>query len=502
MSASTVDWKDELRLSPTPVMVGLVALCVVAWYLGEPLDAWPRIELLLLAVLFGSLVAWLLYRWKPLVGNCVLLVGLSGLVWVLRAWLGWSGFLPVLAVLTALSAALIGTTGSAAMAAGTSMLLLIGWRLGVTMVGPEELASTLVAMWVMVGIMVAVYQPMRQFYEQVMVYHQQSQGLVERARDRQAELHQAFEDLAQANRQLTLFNEKWAGLRAMAEEAERAKTAFLSRVSHEFRTPLNMIIGIAELMVEAPETLDAEIPPTIRRHLQTLHRNAEHLARMVNDVLDLSQIQAGKLALHREQADLAGIVKEAIEVVSPLITQKGLQLAVDIPEELPPVYCDPTRILQVILNLASNAARYTEQGRVIVRVAAGDGEVTVSVADTGPGIPPRDAERIFEPFSQGTSPAALRKGGSGLGLSISKQFVEMHDGRLWLESRVGEGSTFAFTLPLSPLAGPIAGPGRWNRRGGGWAPLTAEPACRAPQAARGHLRPDGPPGSALCPLRR
>ncbi|MGC9360970.1 MAG: ATP-binding protein, partial [Anaerolineae bacterium] len=287
---------------------------------------------------------------------------------------------------------------------------------------------------------------------------ERAQQLLDEARRRRGELHQALDDLAHANRQLALANENLAALRRVAEDAQRAKAAFVSKVSHEFRTPLNMIIGLADLPVSHPELYEAPLPPTLLEDLRIVRRNSQHLLSMVNDVLDLSQVEAGQLALYRENVDLSALLRESAEVVTPLLTKKGLSLSLDI-EDAMMVYCDPTRIRQVVLNLVSNAARFTEQGGIAVEARRKQGTVVVAVSDTGPGIPPEDAERIFEPFYQ--SKRQQRQGGTGLGLSISRQFVEQHGGRMWLETAVGEGSTFRFALPTSDAGRPRVGADRW-----------------------------------------
>jgi len=320
----------------------------------------------------------------------------------------------------------------------------------------------------MLGVMVAVYRPVRHIARWSWEYYQRAQGLLEEARDRRAVLEQALDDLAHANRQLALAGERLAALRLVAEEAEKAKAAFVTKVSHEFRTPLNMIIGLVGLMVESPEVYGQEIPPAVSEDLRIVRRNCEHLASMVNDVLALSQAEAGRLALHRERVDLAEVIDGALVVVRPLVDKKGLSLQVSVSETLPQVYCDRTRIRQVILNLTSNAARFTEEGGITMCVAERDQHVVVSVTDTGPGILPEDADRIFEPFCQGTSRLWRDKGGSGLGLSISKQFVELHGGRIWLESEPDVGTTFSFELPVSPPMAHVARPGHQIREDWVW----------------------------------
>ena len=273
--------------------------------------------------------------------------------------------------------------------------------------------------------------------------------------------------MANANRQLALANERISGLRLMAEDAQRTKAAFVAKVSHEFRTPLNMIIGLVELMVENPGIYTVALPPEMEQDLRVVYRNCQHLAGMVDDVLDLTRIETGRVVLHKERVHLGDIIDEAVTVVRPLVEKKRLYLRVEAPDDLPAVFCDRTRIRQVVLNLVSNAARFTNVGGISVDAEVRDQQVVVRVVDTGPGIPQRDIEHIFEPFCQGESALWRDQGGSGLGLTISQQFIKLHHGRLWLESEVGVGSSFAFELPISPPVERAGKPGHWIR--GDWA---------------------------------
>jgi signal transduction histidine kinase len=218
------------------------------------------------------------------------------------------------------------------------------------------------------------------------------------------------------------------------------------------------------------------LPTAVIEDLGIIFRNCEHLASMVDDVLDLSQAESGQLVLHREPTDLAEVISEAAAVVRPLIQKKGLRLDIET-GALPAVYCDRTRIRQVVLNLLSNAARFTEAGGITLRGTAEDGRVTVSIQDTGPGIAPQDRTRIFEPFCQGSQPLWRDRSGSGLGLSISKQFVEMHGGRIWLESELGVGTTFRFELPLAQSLEPSGSYSRWLSEAWIWLERDRRPAA-------------------------
>ena len=188
--------------------------------------------------------------------------------------------------------------------------------------------------------------------------------------------------------------------------------------------------------------------------LEIVLRNSQHLSSLIDDVLDLSQIEAGQMALMKERAALGEIVDEAVTAVQPLFNSKGLTLRRDIPLNLPKLYCDRIRIRQVLLNLLSNAGRFTDRGGVRVCARLEEEAIIVSVADTGPGIRADEMEEIFKPFQQMDGSIHSHWAGSGLGLSVSKHFVELHKGRMWLESEHGQGATFYFRLPLEESISP------------------------------------------------
>jgi signal transduction histidine kinase/CheY-like chemotaxis protein len=288
---------------------------------------------------------------------------------------------------------------------------------------------------------------------------------LERAREERLELEQSREDLIQANRELARLSDRLKVLERVAEEARQAKTEFVANVSHELRTPLNMIIGFTDVIARSPQVYGGRLPPSLMTDIAAIRRNAQHLSTLVNDVLDLSQVEAGRMALSRERVSLQSTIADAQVVVKGLFESRGLYLRAEVGPDLPLVYCDETRIRQIIINLLSNAGRFTEKGGVILSCRAEGGDVLISVADTGPGIDEKDQKRIFEPFQQADVSTRRRHGGSGLGLTISKQFVEMHGGKMWLESTLGIGTTIHFTLPLDSTAPLLAGdPGSHLRR--------------------------------------
>ena len=268
------------------------------------------------------------------------------------------------------------------------------------------------------------------------------------ARQGQAELRRALKALDEATYRLERANHMLALARDQAEEARRLKQQFAQTISHELRTPLNLIVGFTELMAQSPEYYGMVLSPAYMRDLSIVHRNARHLQTLVNDVLDLARIEAAQLSLLPEETNPETLVQEAVSTARSLVEARGLTLLVDIEPGLPRLWVDPTRIRQVLFNLLNNAARFTERGGVTVTVRQQGEEVVFAVADTGVGIAPEDVTRIFDEFQQADGSTRRRHEGAGLGLAISRQFVELHGGRIWVESQVGRGSTFSFSLPV------------------------------------------------------
>ncbi len=453
--------QEDLRVAPRPVIAVLIVLGLALSLVGDSVRP-PLAPLLLnLSLLFYALGfgSWLAYEVRAPLGQWLAVVAAGAGVLATSLALSSRTGLVLMWIPSALAAAIIGLQAAALFAVAGTVLEVVLFAMGET--GSEILAVGLVGIWASVGVSWSVQWRMNRIAAWTWTRYIGAQKALDEARDRQAELKQTTEDLARANQQLLLLNDRVAGLRLLAEEAEKAKAEFVAKVSHELRTPLNIIVGLTELLVEAPHGLGAELPDTLREPLEIVHRNSRHLSNMIDDVLDLSQVEAGRMSLRREWVDLREIVQRAVSAVRPLTQPKNLYLNLMLPDNLPQVYCDRTRILQVIVNLVSNAARFTENGGITVSAVAQDGSVVVSVADTGPGITLEDAERIFEPFCQGRTRPWRQKDGSGLGLSISKQFVSLHGGRIWLETELGTGSTFHFELPVGPPPTPETGSRRW-----------------------------------------
>ena len=229
------------------------------------------------------------------------------------------------------------------------------------------------------------------------------------------------------------------------EAANQHKSEFLANMSHELRTPLNAIIGFSEVLADR---MFGELNDKQAEYVQDVLASGRHLLSLINDILDLSKVEAGRMELELTQFHLPTALDGALVLIRERATRHGIGLGLEADPEIAEVVGDERKLRQVVLNLLSNAVKFTpEGGRIDVRAVLAEGAVRVSVADTGVGIAPEDQDKIFEAFSQVGSGAARREG-TGLGLTLTRQFVELHGGRIWVESEVGKGSTFTFTLPV------------------------------------------------------
>jgi signal transduction histidine kinase/DNA-binding response OmpR family regulator len=242
-------------------------------------------------------------------------------------------------------------------------------------------------------------------------------------------------------------------------EADRLKTQFLANMSHELRTPLNSIIGFSRVILKG---IDGPITDLQNQDLTAIHNAGQHLLGLINDILDISRIDAGKMELAFEEVEMRNLIQSVASTALGLIKDKPIRLSQFIPDDMPLARADPIRARQVLLNLLSNAAKFTESGSIVIEAKLQTNpdnypEIVVSVSDTGSGIPADHFPKLFEAFSQVDASPTRRTGGTGLGLSICKRLVEMHGGRIWVDSILGKGSTFYFTLPaLQPKVAPAA----------------------------------------------
>jgi signal transduction histidine kinase len=263
--------------------------------------------------------------------------------------------------------------------------------------------------------------------------------------DKQIELVTTFSDQAVIAVENVRLFEEIQDKSQQLEVASQHKSQFLANMSHELRTPLNAILGYTELMADGAYGEPSE---KMRGILTRLEANGRHLLGLINDVLDLSKIEAGQLVLELSDYSIQDIAQTVRSTLEPLATDKKLAFKVEVAPELPPGRGDGRRLTQVLINLVSNAIKFTDAGEVAIKAGADSGSFHVLVRDTGPGISAADQAKLFQEFQQADNAITRKKGGTGLGLAISKRIIEMHGGKIWVESQPGQGSTFAFTLPV------------------------------------------------------
>ena len=240
-----------------------------------------------------------------------------------------------------------------------------------------------------------------------------------------------FREIAEKGRQL--------------EEASRHKSQFLASMSHELRTPLNAILGFNEMLLDQSY---GEVPVDMKEPLEDIQKSGKHLLRLINNVLDLAKIEAGRMELALADYSVHDTVESVRATLRPLAVEKGLEFVTKLPDDLPLSHGDSGRITQCLMNLAGNSLKFTKAGKVEISVELLEDMLVYRVSDTGIGIPPDKIASLFTEFKQTDATITSEYGGTGLGLSISKKFIEMHGGRIWVESELGKGSAFVFQVPL------------------------------------------------------
>lgn len=277
----------------------------------------------------------------------------------------------------------------------------------------------------------------------------QASELLKQLRQERAILARTLRDLEHAYSQIEKMNAVLVEARSTADKARQMKEQFAANISHELRTPLNLILGFSEVMYLSSEVYgELEWPAALRQDIYQIYRNSRHLLEMIDDILDLSRFEMTGFTLNKEPTPLVGLLQETGEIARDLFRGQAVRLVLELDPELPTLELDRVRIRQVLLNLINNARRFTTEGSVTLAAVCTPANVQVTVRDTGQGIPLAEQEHIFDEFYQVDRSLARAHGGAGLGLAICKRFIEAHDGRIWVESREGEGSSFSFSLPL------------------------------------------------------
>ncbi len=439
-----------------------------------------RLALLLMAA--SGLVAWRSLSWEPfLPAPFGLSVALLALGWGVRtlvkthpalaqnlmAWglvlgliaamlLFSSPWIPFLGLMLVFIAGMLTPAGgfiTAGLVAGAAV-----W-LKYTGVRDYPLPGLLAALATGVALAWLVVYTLYSALEWAWTMQQRANQLLEVSRDRQGELNRTLKSLDLTNTLLSRTQRELMAARRQADEARLVKEQFAANVSHELRTPLNLILGFSEMLYLSPEIYGGiQWSPRLRRAIYQIYRSSRHLLEMIDDVLNLSRFEMVGFTLNKEPTPLEPLLREAVEIAQDLFQGSPVSLQVEIEPGLPTLEVDCTRIRQVLLNLLNNAARFTTEGSVRLTARRGDGEVLISVSDTGPGIPAPELPRIFKEFYQVDRSLRRKHGGTGLGLAISKHFVEAHGGRIWVESQEGVGTTFTISLPIASGQHPL-----WSR---------------------------------------
>jgi signal transduction histidine kinase/CheY-like chemotaxis protein len=455
----------EVQIEKFWTLAGLVFVCLAVLFFAAAghIDSF-RINVLIIIQVAMLLIGCGVVRLNArLASHLLVLTSLVVVLGVLDGWSGRGGALLLVAPI------LLALTGLGPTFAFFLMLTLVGLLFSPLMhlIYPISAAEEAIVAFLMVLTWVTGFLTQRHetaLLQNLFAQYQTNAAQLDEARNQRLVLNQANYALAEAYVQLERLNKLYQAMRLEAESARRAKQEFVANVSHELRTPLNMIIGFSEMILHSPATYGPQLPSALLSDMRVILRNSQHLSQLINDVLVLSRADAGQMNLSRSWVQVAEMVQEAIDALEPLFKAKTLDLTSDLPAPTDGpllVYCDRLRIRQVLLNLLSNAGRWTKRGRVQIRVTCVGDELLVCVSDTGPGIAKSEQLRIFEPFHQSGKLTNRSNEGSGLGLSISKQLVESHGGRMWVESEVGEGAAFFFTIPNPQPTQTQPGVARW-----------------------------------------
>ena len=457
----TVDQKlsdmnlEELRRQLTNRIAIAVMCCagVLAWYTLTEYPTPFRTTQALGAVFVLAWGARTLNTTNPTAGRHALAWGMTGAL-MLAMWLFAAPWVPLLSLIVVFTNSMLVSGGGIVTAGVISLLAVVLTNSGTRAYSLFEYLPALAAGVILASLVVNTFYTA---LEWAWTMQKRADQLLETARDRQGELGRALNSLDKTNWILRRTQRELIAARCEADEARLMKEQFAANISHELRTPLSLLLGFSELMHLEPEVYgDFVWPATLRRDVYQIYRNSRHLLSMINDVLDLSRFEIVGFTLEKEKLALEPILHDVAEMATDLFKGKPVHLEVQAAPDLPVLEIDRIRIRQVLLNLLNNAARFTDEGYVRIEATCTESEVLVSVSDTGMGIPADRHARIFEEFYQLDRSLHRKHNGAGLGLAICKHFVQAHEGRIWVQSQPGQGSTFCFTLPIPGRSVPVA----------------------------------------------
>lgn len=437
------DLRNQLtvRLALLTIAVGSIG----AW-MTLPLEPIPfRICALSLAATGTGIAVFRLVPRRPRLARLLLIWGLAAIA-LIANWHFATPWLPFLSILLIFAAALLAPGNE--LLSSVLIAAMVFWLRPIRdeVYPSAALAATLVVTSVMAWLVA------RTFYTAIdWAWHTQQRAdqLLHEARNNRAELSRILQSSELANALLRRTEQELIEARKQAEVAQRAKEQFAANVSHELRTPLSLILGFSEIMYLSPEVYgDMVWPVRLRRDISHIYQSSRYLLEMIDDILVLSHFEMAGFTVNKEPTDLSELIQSTTAMIQELFLGSPIVLEVGPTKEIPLLSLDRTRIRQVLLNLLNNAYRFTAEGSVRVEASVDGCEVIVRVHDTGQGIPADKLPYIFDEFYQVDLSLQRAHQGAGLGLAICKRFLEMHDGRIWVESEIGKGSTFFFSLPL------------------------------------------------------
>jgi len=447
-SADLGDLRRSMAVEISAAVFGIAWLLVLAaiGFGGQLVHLWAALMLFV-----GSVGSWVLRR-RHLRLSLLWLVALAVAAVACEEWFFPAGpapyYFPVAVVVSSLLISHLGVFVTATLAAAACVAVTRAH--GATLGDGAGVATpvlliylTALAAWLSSRQMHAALGWMQSSYAQ-------ARSLLNEVCERRMALARTLKALEEAYQRVERMNYALIEARSVAEEARRLKAEFAANVSHELRTPLNIILGFSETMANAPETyVGVTWSPALRGDVEQIYRSSRHLSALIDDILDLSALDARHLGLTLEEANISDVIADAVAVVANLFRAKGLELTVHSAPDVPRLRIDVVRIRQVLINLLTNASRFTHRGGVTITTRLVGKEVQVAVADTGVGIAPEDVPKVFADFGQVDGSTARTHQGPGLGVPLSKRLVELQGGRMWLESQLGAGSTFYSTLPVS-----------------------------------------------------
>ena len=464
---------ESLRTDTLRFLLLITSLGLLGWHIASTDQAPPEAlvyhwEVVVVAASGLGMTSALLGRRSRLAVWCFLgtsVLSITAATWIFSA----PTVVALYPLLTLVAVVLLDPLAGVVVSAGCVALLIALRVVGVfVFLPPERIWETACVSGVTVAVAWTLGRNLVIAVEWSLSSYASAARSADEAQRHRAELVQALKQLDAAYYRLERANAALGMAWKAAEAAERAKSEFVTNISHELRTPLNLIMGFSETILMSPESYDVPLPAVYRGDLNAVYRSAQHLLTLTNDVIDLARVGIGRLALAREPVDLAQLINDACSLVGEYVATKNLWLRIEQPPGIPPLLVDRLRIRQVLLNLVTNAVRFTECGGITVSTTLESDSVVVRVADTGCGIAPDDQQKVFDEFyhaAPADKPSDPWRGmGYGLGLPISKRLIELHGGTIGVESTPGVGTTFWFTLPLS-TDGEAAQPNSWRWAG-------------------------------------